>query len=320
MFLELRHLRTLIALRDCGNLAAAAQQLHQTQSALSHQIKAIEDYYSAPLFIRKSRPLRFTPLGERLLQLADAILPAVQSAEQDAQQISGASNGRLHIAIECHNCFDWLIPTMDAYRAQWSGVEMDISTGFTFEPIPALARGRVDLVITSDPLELPDIVYEPLFRYEALLAMANDHPLTGRKYIEPRDLEDQILITYPVEHRRLDIYDKFLDPAGVAPAGQRTSELTVMILQLIASRRGVGALPNWVLAEYLGNRYITARPLTPSGLWSTLYAAVRRNDRQLAFVDAFLQRARETAFKVLSGIKPADETRKSAADPARIRK
>jgi LysR family transcriptional regulator for metE and metH len=305
MFLELRHLRTLVALRDAGNLAIAAQQLHQTQSALSHQIKAIESYYSAPLFIRKSKPLHFSPLGERLLQLADEILPAVQNAEQQVQQISGSSHGRLHIAIECHNCFDWLIPTMDAYRAQWNRVEMDISIGFTFEPIPALARGRVDLVITSDPQDLPDIVYEPLFRYEALLAMANDHPLTTRKYIEPRDLKDQTLISYPVEHKRLDIYSRFLDPAGIEPAAQRTSELTVMILQLIASRRGVGALPNWVLASYLDNHYITARPLAASGLWSTLYAAVRKADRQLAFVDAFLQRARETAFKVLAGIKPA---------------
>jgi LysR family transcriptional regulator for metE and metH len=253
--------------------------------------------------------LRFTPLGERLLQLADTILPAVQNAEQAARQISGANHGRLHIAIECHNCFDWLIPTMDAYRAHWSRVEMDISTGYTFEPIPALARGRVDLVITSDPQPLPDIVYEPLFRYEALLAMANDHPLTARKYIEPGDLRDQTLITYPVEHRRLDIYGRFLDPAGIEPAGQRSSELTVMILQLIASRRGVGALPKWVLAEYLTRRYITARPLTAAGLWSTLYAAVRAGDRQLAFVDAFLQRARETAFKVLAGIRPAAESR-----------
>jgi LysR family transcriptional regulator for metE and metH len=319
MFLELRHLRTLVALREAGNLASAAQQLHQTQSALSHQIKAIEDYYAAPLFIRKSRPLHFTALGERLLQLADAILPAVQTTEQQAQQISGSSHGRLHIAIECHNCFDWLIPTMDAYRAQWNRVEMDISTGYSFEPIPALARGRVDLVITSDPQELPDIAYEPLFRYEALLAMANDHALTARKHIEPRDLKDQTLITYPVEHKRLDIYSRFLDPAGIEPAGQRTSELTVMILQLIASRRGVGALPNWVLAEYLANRYITARPLGPAGLWATLYAAVRRDDRQLAFVDAFLLRARETAFKVLNGIKPAEEAKKTGADTLRAR-
>lgn len=305
MFLELRHLRTLTALRDSGNLASAAQQLYQTQSALSHQIKAIENYYSAPLFIRKSKPLRFTPLGERLLQLADEILPAVQTAEQALQQISGASRGRLHIAIECHACFDWLIPTMDNYRDQWPEVELDLSTGFAFEPIPALTRGRVDLVVTSDPQKLEGVIYEPLFRYEALLVMSNHHPLSGKKGIEPGDLRDQTLITYPVERKRLDIFNYFLDPAGIEPAMQRTSELTVMILQLVASNRGVAALPNWVLTEYLKNGYVTAKSMGISGIWSTLYAAVRSDDRDLAFVDAFLQRARETAFKKLKNIKPA---------------
>lgn len=302
MFLELRHLRTLAALRDAGNLASAAQQLCQTQSALSHQIKTIENYYAAPLFIRKSRPLRFTPLGERLLMLADEVLPAVQSAEQSLHQISGSSQGRLHIAIECHSCFDWLIPTMDAYRRQWSAVEMDISTGFTFEPIPALARGRVDLVITSDPVDSPGVVYEPLFGYQVMLAVAGDHRLADRKHIVPRDLRDQTLITYPVERRRLDIFNRFLEPADVQPAGQRTAELTVMIVQLVASGRGVAALPNWVLAGYVNNDYVAARPLGAGGLWATLYAAVRKDDRELAFVDAFLQRARETAFRQLTGI------------------
>ena len=305
MFLEIRHLRTLIALRESGNMAIAAQQLHQTQSALSHQVKGIESYYSAPLFIRKSKPLRFTALGEQLLQLADEVLPAIQSTEQALHQISGASRGRLHIAIECHGCFDWLIPTMDSYREQWSEVEMDISTGFTFEPIPALTRGRVDLVITSDPQELTDVVYEPLFCYQALLALANDHPLAHKKHIEPSDLSDQTLITYPVERKRLDVFNYFLEPASIEPAGQRTSELTIMILQLVASGRGVAALPNWVLTEYLKNDYVSARPLSKNGLWSTLYAAVRRDDRGLAFVDAFIQRAQQTAFAQLQGIKPA---------------
>jgi LysR family transcriptional regulator for metE and metH len=305
VFLELRHLRTLTALRDSGSLALAAQQLHQTQSALSHQIKTIENYYSAPLFIRKSRPMRFTPLGERLLQLADEILPAVQNAEQTLQQISGASRGRLHIAIECHACFDWLIPIMDHYRQQWPDVELDLSTGFAFEPIPALARGRVDLVITSDPQDLPDLVYEPLFRYQALLVLDNNHPLNAKKYIEPDDLRDLTLISYPVERSRLDIFNYFLEPAGIEPAMQRTAELTVMILQLVASGRGVAALPNWVLTEYLDNDYVSARPLGKTGIWSTLYAAVRRNDRELAFVDAFLRQARETVFKRLRNIEPA---------------
>ena len=307
MFIELRHLRAMTALRECDNFAAAAQQLFVTQSALSHLIKNIENYYEQPLFVRKSRPLRFTPLGLRLLELADETLPTIMAAEQVMRQISSSSQGRLHLAIECHACFDWLIPTMDRYRKHWPEVEMDISVGYTFDPLPALARGNIDLVITSDPQAINGVVYEPLFDYQGLLAMAPEHELAQQAFITPSDLANQTLITYPVEHKRLDVYRYFLDPAGVTPAGHRTSELTVMIMQLVASKRGVAVLPNWVLMDYIKRDYVKARPLKnttdESGTWGTLYAAVRSSDRQLAFVNAFIEQAQTTAFEILQGIR-----------------
>lgn len=302
MFLELRHLRTLNMIRECGNLALAAQRLHQTQSALSHQIKAIENYYDAQLFIRKSKPLRFTPLGQRLLRLADDVLPSVESTERDMKHLSGGSQGRLHVAMECHSCFEWLMPTMDVFRNDWTDVEMDISVGFSFEPMAALNRGQVDLVVTSDPQDLQGVHFEPLFKYQALLAIDKNNVLANNKVISPSDLSDQTLITYPVETARLDIYKQFLNPAGISPAGRRTAELTAMALQLVASGRGVAALPSWVLTEYLDKEYVVARPFDQGGQWGTLYAAVRKTDLELAFMQAFLNQAKETAFRVLHDI------------------
>ncbi len=66
--IEVKHLKTLQALRNCGSLAAAAATLHQTQSALSHQFSDLEQRLGFRLFVRKSQPLRFTPQGEILLQ------------------------------------------------------------------------------------------------------------------------------------------------------------------------------------------------------------------------------------------------------------
>ena len=69
--LELRHLRTLAALRDTGSLVEAAERVYLTQSALSHQLKDLEDRLGCQLFVRKTRPLRFTSAGKRMLRLAD---------------------------------------------------------------------------------------------------------------------------------------------------------------------------------------------------------------------------------------------------------
>ncbi len=306
MFLDLRHLRALQAIHEHGNLSRAAESLHVTQSALSHQVRLLEDHFEAPLFFRRSRPLRWTPAGERLLQLARRVLPEVEEAEAALRSTGDGNRGRLHMAVECHSCFEWLMPTLDRYRPEWPGVELDLSMGFSFHPLPALYRGDVDLVITSDPeKDLGGLTYVPLFRYEMLLAVGRQSPLVERDRIQPADLAGETLITYPVCPDRLDIYTRFLQPAGIEPAERRTAELTVMLIQLVANGRGVAALPNWALREYQDQASVHALPLgSGDGLWSTLYAAVREEDREKSFIDAFIRLARERTAETLPGIIP----------------
>lgn len=301
--IELRHLKTLVALRDTGSLVEAADRLYLTQSALSHQIKDLEDRLDCTLFIRKTRPPRFTSAGRRLLQLADEVIPMFRTVERDIGRLAGGEAGRLHICIECHSCFQWLIPCIDRYRGNWPEVELDLTGGYNFAPLPALVRGDLDLVITSDPLDLPGVEYVPLFRYEALLAVARQHPLARKTYMEPSDLADQVMIIYPVQRDRLDVFTRFLDPADVEPASIRTAELTPMMVQLVASGRGVACLPNWALTEYLQNETIVARKLSENGLWATLYAAIREDQKEAPFMEDFLATAVDTCFSNLTGIR-----------------
>ncbi len=305
--IELRHLQTLVALRDCGTLAQAAETLHVTQSALSHQLKDLEHRLDLQLFHRKGRPVRFTPAGERLLALAERVLPEVESARAELRRMVEGESGGLHIAIECHSCFEWLMPAMDAYRPHWPEVEMDVTLAYSFEPLPALVRGDLDLVITSDPQPLPGIEYIPLFRFQGVLVMANDHRLTANDWIEPHHLQQETLITYPVPQQRLDIFRHFLEPAGIVPAERRTAELTMIILQLVASHRGVAALPDWAVYDYLARRYISTRPLGRDGMWGTLYCAVSKSCVDAAYLQAFVNTARTVSFRILKGIRTVEK-------------
>ena len=301
---ELRHLKTLSALRDAGSLVEAAERVHLTQSALSHQIKDLEDRLNCSLFIRKTKPICFTSAGQRLLALADEVLPMIRNAERDIARLAGGEAGRLNICIECHSCFDWLMPTIDHFRQNWPEVEMDLSTGFSFLPLPALARGDLDLVVTSDSEPRNGIAYVPLFSYESMLAMSKQHRLVARRSVQPEDLMNETLITYPIDHGRLDVFTRFLDPAGVEPE-TRTAELTVMMVQLVASGRGVSALPNWALHEYVERDYVTARSMGDKGLWCTLYAAIREDQKNAEFMVDFLNTAKEITSQQLKGIRPA---------------
>jgi LysR family transcriptional regulator for metE and metH len=297
--LELRHLRTLAALRSSGSLVRAAQLLNLTQSALSHQIRLMEERYGGPLFERKSVPIAFTAVGSRLLKLADDVLPMVEQAERDITRLSQGDQGQLRVALECHTCFDWLMPVMDEFRSRWPEVEIDLVSGFHSDPVELLRRGEADLVIGSSCG--PQYQVFPLFRYEILVVMSQKHRLAGLRRLEASDFAGETLITYPVPEERIDLMREVLEPAGVR-VERRTAELTVAILQLVASRRGVAALPNWAIKNYVDYDYVLARPVGAQGLWSDLYVSVPGALGAKAYVGDFVAVIREQCARTLDGI------------------
>ena len=299
--IELRHLKTLLALEETGSVSLAAKRVSLTQSALSHQIRALENYYDTPLFERKSSPLRFTPAGERLLQLARDLLPQVAAAERDLACIIEGEAGELRLAVECHTCFDWLMPAMGEFRPMWPQVELDIVSGFQADPVGLLMQHRADLAIVSEAERQNGIRFRPLFAYEMVGICAKDHPLADKPVWEAEDFIGETLITYPVPDEMLDLLRKVLLPKGINPP-RRHSELTIAIIQLVASRRGIAALPYWTVMPYLEKGYVVRRQITSNGLQSELYAAIRAEDVDKSYLDNFCQIVRERGFADLPGL------------------
>ncbi len=298
--LELRHLRTLAVLMEAPSLSTAAERLHLTQSALSHQLKLLEGVYGLELLERRTQPVRLTPAGLRLAQLGEQVMAAVQLAERDLANMAGGSAGPLRIAVECHTCFDWLMPAMDAFRPQWPEVELDIVSGFHADPVGLVVSDRAELAITSEMDDSAGVEFTPLFQYPMVAVMANDHRLTARAHLTPRDFADETLIHYPVPDALLDIM-RVLTPAGVNPQ-RRTSELTVAILQLVARRRGIAVLPSWSVQPYVDRGYVSTRPVGKRGLSSRLYAAGKAGLSQRPYVQAFVETLRDTSFKLLPDV------------------
>ena len=288
MYIEFRHLRTIKAIHDQGGLARAADVLNITQSALSHQVKGLEDQVGMELFMRRSKPLKLSKAGHKLLELAEKILPQVAAMETVFAGLIDGTAGRMHIAIECHACFEWLFPVLESFRKNWPDIDVDIKPGLSFDALPAVQREEVDVVISSDPEELAGVTFEPLFEYTPTFVCATNHPLAQKKYIEAEDFRDQTLITYPVDRARLDIFSQLLMPAHVEPAAIRQAELTAVIVLLVASGRGVSVLPDWVVEDQKYGHDFVTKPITKNGLTRKLYAAVRKSEVDTPFMKDFV--------------------------------
>jgi LysR family transcriptional regulator, regulator for metE and metH len=299
--LELRHLRTLLAIADAGRMSAAAERVHLTQSALSHQVKLLESRYGA-LFERSRTGLRFTAAGARLLEVAQRVVREVADAERDIARLGDTGAGELRIALECHTCFDWLMPVMNAFRARWPEVELDLVAGFHSEPLALLGQGKADMVIGSKPAGHRSLAATPLFRFEILAVLPADHPLRSRAFLKASDFAGETLVTYPVPEERIDLIREVLKP-GRIPFKRRTAELTVALLQLVASGRGIGALPSWGLQNYVEHGFVCAKRIGRGGLHADLFAIGAKPFMARPFAQEFVSLIREQCAATLSDIR-----------------
>ena len=305
IMIEIRHLRALVAVAETGNLSNAGKRLNLSQPALSHQMRGLEDHVGAELFERKSNPLRLSPAGERLLHTAYEVEKLIKQSERDLARIAEGKAGQLRIAVECHSCFDWLMPSMDAFREGWPEVEMDLVSGFQPDPVGLLGEDKADLVIVSSARPRAGVTYHPLFRYEVLALVARQHPYALKPYLTAKDFAKETLVTYPIPDDRIDVIREVLKPADVDPPRRKT-ELTVAILQLVASHRAIAAMPGWAVQPFLDKDYVKSRPIRKSGLFANLYAATTDARADSAYMVEFLDTMRRISFAGLKGIEPVD--------------
>lgn len=293
--LERTHLAIVQEVDRLGSLTAAAQALCLTQSALSHTMTKLERQLGSAIWLREGRNLRLTQAGLYLLSVANRVLPQLSLAEEQLRQFAQGVRGTLRIGMECHPCYRWLLKVVAPFLAAWPKVDVDVKQKVQFGGLNALFGHEIDLLVTPDPLHKPGLRFEPVFDYEQVLVVGKGHKLAGLSHVEPQHLTDEILITYPVSTDRLDIYTQFLLPAGVSPKRQKTIETTDIMMQMVASGRGVTALPRWLVQEYAARMNVVAVRIGDKGIAKQIHLGVREADLSVDYVQAFIDLARGSA-------------------------
>jgi len=296
--LERIHLAVVQEVEKQGSLTAAANVLCVTQSALSHSMKKLEQQLGTDIWLREGRNLRLTQAGEYLLAVANRVLPQLDQAEERLRQFAQGERGALRIGMECHPCYQWLLKVAAPYLAAYPDVDVDVKQKFQFGGIGALFGYEIDLLVTPDPLYKPGLTFVPVFDYEQVLVVARDHPLAKAKYVKPQQLTNEVLITYPVATDRLDIYNQFLMPAGVTPKRHKAIETTDIMIQMVASGRGVAALPRWLVEEYGGKLDIVPVRLGANGIAKQIFLGAREGDLEIDYLKAFIELARKPVASV----------------------
>lgn len=272
----------VLRIAEEASVTRAARQLHLSQSAVSHHLRALEERLGTRLFRRESRRMALSPVGEEFVSSARRILGEMRRADSRLGALARTGRRLLTIGTECYTSFHWLPSLTEEFRRAAPGYELRISLDASLRVVAALLAGELDLAILNSPGEHPDLAYQPLLRDELVLLVAGSHRLAGRASIEPGELEGETLLLHASPNNRSSVIDDFLAPGGVVPASVQHVLLTEAIVEMARAGLGVAALARWMIHPHLKSTSVKAVRLGRSGLRRDWRIAYRRSDPRLA--------------------------------------
>lgn len=287
MELEVRHLRLVEAITEEGTVTKAGERLHLTQSALSLQLRDIEERLGVPLFHRLGKRMVLTPAGEKVLATARQVLRELQAAEHDVRRMVAREEGMLRLAVECNTCYHWLPSLLKQYRRRFPRVEVSIEVEATQRPLEWLLQGKLDLALMTTPVRHSSLITQPLFEDEFVTVMRPDHPLARRPYLVAEDLADQTLIVFPPREEST-AFRRVLRPAGVEPHRVLSVRITEAIFELVQAGVGIAVVTAWAVAPQLKTGALRGVRLTPQGIIRHWNAVMPKSPALPAHVPAFV--------------------------------
>lgn len=244
--MDTRLMRTLIAVADHGTLTAAAEHLGVAQPALSQALRRLEDELEVRLFDRSRRGSVLTDAGRAIIDDVRASLALADAATQRARAFGAGKAGRLHIAFVTHAVYDLLPMALRLARAEFPGVEIQLSEMGNADQLRAVAEGAVDLAVLHTPVTLTGRLREKLVRRDRMIAaLPADHPVGADGRVGLADVARLGLVWYPEQQlpvMRANIVSA-MSRAGHPVRIVQDANRTLTVLSCVAAGLGASLLP-----------------------------------------------------------------------------
>lgn len=288
-FLDSRHLKLIAEVAATESVTRAADRLNVTQSAVSHQLREIEEQLGTPIFVRSGRRMLPTPAGRLIVEAAGQVLGTIGRLEARVGQLARNVTGELRVCTHCYTGYHWLPPIVDGLRRRYPSFALNIAPEHTFDPIAALLDGKLDLAIMNERSPDRRLRYHELFEDEHVAVVRPDHRWASRPFVSASELGHEALYLYSRSIERSFIVKNVLRPAGVEPTNVAYLQLTEGILEMVKAGMGASVLPKWSISAALASHDVAAVRITKGGVFRKWYA-VTQNDVELTpFVQEFIR-------------------------------
>jgi LysR family transcriptional regulator for metE and metH len=278
---DVRHLRLLVALDDVGSLNAAARRLHLTPSALSQQLRELEDRLGGPLFHRQWRRLVLTDAGRRMTEAARTLLGELVRAEAETRSLLRGTSGTIRITTGCHQSYRWLPELLADYAAAWPGVEVTVVAEAGDTPAEWLIARKLDVALVACAIARdPRVRVARLFRDELVAVVGRGHPWAGLKKVDVRRFAGEHLWADADALQRDTPLTRAFQQAGNIAPRKLTGVPTGggVPLEMARANLGITLMPLWTVEPLLAGGDLHAVRVGARGLWLEWSIATRAEE------------------------------------------
>jgi LysR family transcriptional regulator, regulator for metE and metH len=298
--MEIKYLKLIRTIAEEGNLSGSAQRLFLTQSALSHQLREIEEKLGLKVFFRTRNRWHLTEEGKELYALSVRILSEVEKSLSKIHHIQAGSAGKIRISTECYSFYQGLPAFIQKMGLLYRDMEIELVVEATHHPIDKLLANELDLAIVTTKPSHNSLRAIEFFRDEILAVVHTEHPLGAKANLEAADFTDLHLIIHSFPLETVSVYQHFLRPHSVQPAKVTAIPLTEVALEMVAANMGIVCMPAWALNAFKLPDCLLFKPLGDNRLKRKHYLILREQDQRKKYIVDFIENLQEE-FTQVSG-------------------
>ena len=291
--MEIRHLRLIKTIAEEKGITKSLNKLFLTQSAVSHQLRDIEERIGCKIFYRSKNQWLLTPEGKILYDSAVKVIGEIDLAMDKVNGMREGHAGTIRISTGCYTTYHWLPGFLTRMKVLYPKLDVQIVVEATHRPLQNLLDNALDLGITSDPADDKSLKYIELFKDEVMAVMSVNDEIARKKYLSAEDFKTQTLIIYSYPLESVSVYQHFLKPLKVMPKEIITIPLTEVALEMVKAGMGIMTMPKWAMKPFVSIPEIQLVKIGQKGLMRTHYAAIRHEDSNKKYIADFIENLKE---------------------------
>ncbi|GAB5408115.1 MAG: LysR substrate-binding domain-containing protein [Balneolaceae bacterium] len=297
--MELKYFRLIKTIVEEGNIANSSERLFLTQSALSHQLRELEDRLGFKVFLRSRNRWVLTNEGEELYSLANDLFSRLEEGFSTIQQIKEGNKGKIKLSAECQSFFHQLPAFVQKMAVLYPEISIDLSLGTTHQTISQILSDEIDIaIVTTKPTS--DLLYSKrIFEDQIYAAMHKEHYLSDEKYLDSSHFADVHLLinSFPMED--VSVYEHFLKPNKISPIKISAIPFTEISLKMIEANMGIMCVPKWTLAPFKLSGEVIFKKIGKYGLKRSHYLVVKEEHRNKEYINNFISSFEEDFSNIL---------------------